>query len=86
MSDVRDAVNEEIYPLEIHNFQVKEYLIEHYGDRVKFSPSSKKNEALLFFSSNLSTEEISKKVRPIDIMKEATQTLRESLLKVTFGL
>ena len=42
LSEVRDAVNEQISPNEIYNYQVKRYLNQKFGDAIKFSSPLRK--------------------------------------------
>ena len=60
--------------------------MDKFGDIIKFSKPTRKNEPLMFFPSNLSAEDITARVRSIDIIKEAALILREKLNTTSFGL
>ena len=49
LSEVRDRVNEFVHPNQIYNYQVKFLLIEKLSNGIKFCPSTRKNEPLMFF-------------------------------------
>ena len=86
LSEVRVRVNELVHPSQIHHYQIKSFLKEKLGDTVKFCPSTRKNESLMFFSAALSAEDIAKKVQSIDVIKDAARILREEMKSTTFGL
>ena len=75
LSEVR--VNELVHPNQIHK-----------RSRVMTSSfiSTRKNEPLMFFSAALSAEDIAKKVRSIDVIKDAARILQEEMKSATFGL
>ena len=86
LSEVRDRVNELVHPNQIHNYQVKLFLKDKLSDAVKFCPSTRKNESLMFFSATLLAEDIARKVRSIDVVKDAACILREEMKSTNFGL
>ena len=63
LSEVRDKINEILHPNQIHNYQVKSFLLQNLGKGIKFCPSTQKNESLMFFSANLSVDDVAQKVR-----------------------
>ena len=86
LSKVRDKVNEIIHPNQIHNYHVKSFLIQKLGEGIRFCPSTQKNELLMFLSVDLSVDDIARKVRSIDIMKDTVHILRKEIKSCTFGL
>ena len=84
-SEVRDKVNEIMFPNQILNYQVKSFLMQKLGEGIKFCPSTRKNE-LMFFSADLSLDVIAQKVRSIDVIKDAALILRKEIKSRTFGL
>ena len=58
LSEVRDKVSKIMHPNQIHNDQVNSFLIQKLGEGIKFYPSTRKNESLMFFSADLSADDI----------------------------
>ena len=75
-----------MHPNQIHNYQVKSFLIQKLGEGIKFCSSARKNESLMFFLADLSADDIARKVRSIDVIKNASHILREEIKSRTFGL
>ena len=84
LSKVRDKVNEIIHPNQIHNYQLKSFLIQNLDVGIKFCPSTRKND--FFFSADLSADDIAQKIWPTDVIKDAAHTLRKEIKSYTFGL
>ena len=86
LSDIRDAINDKYDEDFISNKGVKLYLTEHFQDDVQFCPSERRNESMFVFSSALSVEDVVKKLRSVNVIKEAAVTIREALRNVDFNL
>lgn len=88
VSEIKDYMmtlspNEE---LNIYNRDVKTFLIDHYGKNIQFAANTRKNESELVFSSNVTAADIATKIRNINVLKDAGEALRSSMMKVDFGL
>ena len=86
LSDIRDAINDKYDEDFISNKEVKLYLTEHFQDDVQFCPSERRNESMFVFSSALSVEDVVKKLRSVNVIKEGAVTIREALGNVDFNL
>ena len=85
LSEIRDMINDNSDCF-ITNKEVKLYLAGYFGDKVQYCPSNHKNEPLLVFSSSVSIHDVVKKIRSIDIMKEAGKSIRNVLKDIEFSL
>ena len=85
LSEIRDTINK-FGDVEFSNTHVKELLIEELADRVRFCDSERKNESSMVFSTHLSPEMLSKKIRSINMLKESAAMLRQELLQTDFKL
>ena len=86
LSKVRDKVNQIMHPSQIRNYQVKSFLIQKLGEGIKFCSSTRKNKSFMFFSADLSADDIAGKVRSIGVIKDAAHILRKEIKSFTFGL
>ena len=84
LNKVRDKVNEIMHPNQIHNYQVKSFLILKLGEGIKICPSTLKNESLMFLSANLSADDIAQKVQSIDVIKDTAHLLCKKLKVLYF--
>ena len=71
---------------QIHNFQAKSFLIQNLGVGITFCLSTWKNESLMFFSANLSADDIARRVQSIDVIKDVAHILRKEIKCCIFGL
>ena len=67
--------------IEVYNRDVKKFLQNFYGDRIRFCPSNKVYEPDIFFSSDVTIDDVMKSLRNKDTVKSAGEILRESLKK-----
>ncbi|KAJ8680646.1 hypothetical protein QAD02_016433 [Eretmocerus hayati] len=87
LSEVRDQVNRILPPDDgIRNRHIKKYLIEKFGEDVKFSTPSNKNKSSLFYSSEISLDKVVERLQPENILKESGLLIREYLREVQFDL
>ena len=86
LREFRDKVNEIMHPNQIHNYQVKSFLIQNLGEGIKFCPLTRKNESSMFSSTNQSVDDITQKVGSIDVIKDAAHILGKAIKSCTFGL
>ena len=86
ISDIRESINCKYGEEFISNKEVKLYLTEHFDTKIQFCPSERRNESLFVFSSTLSLEDVVKKLRSVNVMKEAAEIIREALKRADFNL
>ena len=58
----------------------------HFQDCINFQNSGQRNELIMIFSAKLSVEDVIKILKSISVMKSATETIRNALQQVDFGL
>ena len=83
LSEVRDKVNKIMYPNQIHNNQVKSFLIQKLGEGLSIN-----KEKWIFdvFSANQSADDVAQKVWSIDAIQDAAYILHKEIKSCTFGL
>ena len=92
LSFVRNSINEYLekqYPqckLNVTNREVKLLLVNHFGGKIYFSQPKQVNKSLMFFSQNVTVEDVAQTIRNTDPIKECAQQIRKSLLDVDFNL
>jgi hypothetical protein len=85
LSEIRDMVNDKD-GINITNSEVKTFLISLMNNHIQFCPSTRLNESLYVFSSDVSIEDVVKILRSLDATKEVASKIRKCLLKMDFGL
>ena len=60
--------------------------MEHYGESIQFAPNPRRNPSELVLSSSITAAEVSSKLKNMDVLKEAGESLRKAMKKVDFGL
>lgn len=65
---------------------MKQLILNHYGELVTVAPSSTMNKSNIFFSSDINATDLAIKLKNQEIMREAGAKLREVRLDVDFGL
>ena len=86
LSYIRDQFNIQNENIKINNQQLKLLLSDYFGNGIKFSKPTEANKPLMFFSSDLQTEEVADVIRSCNPITECALLLRESLQKLDFGL
>jgi hypothetical protein len=71
---------------ELYNRDVKKFLLDHYGEKIRFCPSHRANESEFCFSSEISVDDVAKKLRDMNVIKSCGETIRDALKKVDFKL
>ena len=61
-------------------------MLKHFHDKIQFCESEQANKPLLAFSSELEMRDVIKKLRSLNTVKIAAQTIRKCLLEADFGL
>ena len=72
--------------VEIYNRDVKKFILDHYGDEIRFCPSHRANEPEMCFSGEISIEDITAKMRDMNVVKSCGEILREAFMKVDFKI
>ena len=85
LSEIRDMVNDKD-DVNITNSEVKTFLISLMDNHIQFCPSTRSNESLFVFSSDVSLQDVVKILRSLDTTKEVANKIRKCLLKMDFGL
>ena len=86
LSGVREKINKIIHSNQIHNNQVKSFLIQKLGEGIEFCSSTRKKESLKSFSVDLWADDIAWKEQSIDFIKDAVHILCKEIKSCTFGL
>ena len=72
--------------LTIYNQDVKNFLIEHYRDKIQFAANSRKNESELSFSSKTNSAELAIKIKNLDVIRQVGESPNQGAGKVDSGL
>ena len=87
VSDIKDSMIEgDKLDFTIYNRDVKQLLTDHYGDRIRFAPNTRKNESELVFSSHITASELAVKIKNFDVIGQAAAVLRKSAKQVSYDL
>ena len=70
-TEIRDYINNTAQEQIMSNKEVKLYLIKYFGDKIRFSRTAQKNNAILVFSSKISAGEMADILRSTDIIRDA---------------
>ena len=63
----------------ISNKEVTLFTLEHFQDKIQFCESEQANKPLLAFSSDLEMRDVIQKLRSLNTVKIAAQTIRKYL-------
>ena len=75
ISFVRNSINEYLekqFPqckLNVTNREVKLLLVNHFGGKIYFSQPKQENKSLMFFSQNVTVEDVAQTIRYTDPIK-----------------
>ena len=86
LSNIRDMINYKHRVDTISNKEVKLFMWEHFQDKIQFFESEQANKSLLAFSPDLEVRDVIKKLRSLNTVKIAAETIRKCLLEADFGL
>ena len=87
LSHVRDRINRELNSdIKVNNREVKVLLSEHFGSEISFSQPKQVNKSQMFFSSNVTAENLAETIRSTDHIQECAETIRQCLLELNFDL
>ena len=70
----------------INNRQLKNLLIEKYGEEIGFTYPRKRNDSQMFYSVNIKSTEMAEQLQSNDFAEEFAKLLRQELLEFDFGL
>ena len=87
ISDIRDQL-EEIFPNKrFYNQVIKDFLSGHFGDRISFCKPYRANQASIVYPSDISKDQMVKRMQNFNVLRNAGRLIRSKLLKeVDFGL
>ncbi|KAJ8679187.1 hypothetical protein QAD02_014974 [Eretmocerus hayati] len=87
LSGIRDQVNQLLSSGKVvRNRDIKQYLINTFGESIEYSTPSNKNKSALFYSSEVSLDKVVERLHPKNILKESGILVRELMREVDFGL
>ena len=69
----------------IHS-EVKKFLTENFAEKIQFCPSERANESLFVISSSICINDVVKRLRSLDTIKNVAEKLRKSFLEIDFDL
>ena len=72
--------------VQVYNNEIKIFLVRTYKDRIRFCQSEKKNEPLMVFSCNPTTEQLVTRMRSQENIKSVALLLKAALKDVDFKL
>ena len=78
-------INDESY-INIINFDVKNFLTEHFAEEIQFCPSERANESLFVFSSSICINDVVKRLRFLETTKNVAEKLWKNFLEIDFDL
>ena len=86
LSNIRDMINDKHRVDTIPTKDVKLFMLEHFQGTIQFCESEQANKSLLAFSSDLEMRDVIKKLRSLNAVQIAAQTIRKCFLEADFGL
>ena len=86
VSFCRDAINAKLGVDKLNNKQVKQLLIEFYGEDICFTYPKDKSKPQMFFSSSIRQADIVETLRDKNPMVECAQKLRDECENYSFNL
>ena len=72
--------------IHIYNNEVKIFLYEQYGDKIKFSKSNRVNQSELVYSSDIDADTLATKLRSLDVVRSSGEIMWQALRNVDFKL
>ena len=72
--------------INIVNSEVKNFLTEHFAEKVQFCTSERANESLFVFSSLICINDVVKRQHSLDTTKNVTENHQKSFLEIDFDL
>ena len=85
LSDIRDMINNE-NKLNFRNSEIKTFLVEAFGEEIKFCDPERKNQSQFVFSSSVKVEDVINFLRNLDVARTAGTEIRKVLLETDFEL
>ena len=82
----RDMINDKYRVDTISNKEVKLFMLEHFQGKIQFCESEHASKSLLVFSYDLEMRDVIKKLKSLNNVKIAAQTVRKYLLQSDFSL
>lgn len=87
LTNVRDQANEfSKSTLNILNINIKNYLIDNYGETIEFSVPSDRKKATLFYDSKISLADVLTNLQPKNILKKSAKMIKDALNTLDFNL
>ena len=87
LSYVRNCINKELdLKSKVSNREIKILLLNHFGEKINFSKSKDQKKSLMFFSNNVTVENLAETVRATDVISQSAEIIRKCLLTMSFDL
>ena len=86
LTDIKELMISFDDEVNLYNNEIKGLLVKTYQETITFCESKRKNEPMLVFSSQLSTEQLAAKIRSHDAVKEAGDIIRWAMQNIDFNL
>ena len=65
--------------LDVDNLKINEVILAHYGDSICFTYQGDKSQSQMFYSCNISLQDIAEVVRKKDVIKDCAEILKENV-------
>ena len=85
LSEIRDMINDESN-INIINSEVKNFLTEHFAEKVQFCPSERANKSLFVFSSSICINDVVKCLPFLYTTKNVAEKPRKRFLETDYDL
>lgn len=87
LTDIKELMISFDDEVNLYNNEIKGFLVKTYQQRITFCESKRKNEPMLVFSSQLSTEQLAAKIRFMMLLiTEAGDVIRRAMQNIDFNL
>ena len=85
LTEIRDMINNK-EESNLLNKVIKCFLLEEFGDNIKFCNPERKNESQFVFSSSIQLDDVVNSLRRMNVVKSAAAKVTQALLNVDFKL
>ena len=84
-SEIRDMINDECN-INMINSEVKNFLTEHFAEKIQFCPSERANKSLFVFSSSICINDVVKRLHFLYTTKNVAEKPRKRFLETDYDL
>ena len=87
MADIRHRLEDVNPQKRFYNHLIKQFLENHFGERILFCKPFRANEAVIVYPSSISKDEMVRRMQNFSVLRTAGKLIRAKLLReVDFGL